>query len=107
MEQVDLNEVQITATYEQWTNFLSSAVWQDMQTEINYWLNTVRAALGSDDEPRELFRMQGRLEACENVLELPNNMLEILDDRYNKLVAAKSDFDTNNGHATFDDFLGE
>ena len=107
MEQVDLNEVQITAMYEQWTNFLSSAVWQDMQAEINYWLNTVRASLGSNDEPRELFRMQGRLEACENVLELPNNMLEILEDRYNKLATAKSAFDTNEDQAMFDDLFKE
>lgn len=91
MEQDNLGEVEITATYEQYQDFLASLVWRDLRTEINCWLAVIRGSLGSSDEPRELFRMQGRLEACENVLELPTNLLAILEDRYRKKDMSDSD----------------
>lgn len=84
MEQDNTGEVAITATYEQYQSFLSSAVWRDISTEITCWLEVIKNALGSNDEPRELFRMQGRSDVCTNVLELPANLMAILEDRYKK-----------------------
>ena len=100
MEQDNLGEVEITATYEQWKDFLASAIWLDMKTEISQWIEVIRGSLGSNDEPRELFRMQGRLDVCENVLEFPTSMLDILEDRYKK-----SRLDDYNIQETLDDLL--
>lgn len=94
MEQDNLGEVEITATYEQYKDFLTSLVWRDMKTEIICWMDVIKGSLGSNDEPRELFRMQGRLEVCENVIELPDNMLALLEDRYKKRDRESADGDT-------------
>ena len=104
MEHDDLGDVQVTATYEQWQDFLTSAIWLDMKTEIACWAEMIRGSLGNSDKPRELFRMQGRLEVCENVLELPNNMLAILIDRYEKAAALKNDI-TSLDYSSSDDTL--
>mgnify|MGYP003393764743 CR=1 FL=1 len=105
MEQDNLGEVEITATYEQWKDFLASAIWHDMKTEIGQWVEVIRSSLGSDDEPRELFRMQGRLEACENVLELPDNMLSILEDRHKKFESIESELDSYTSHGILDSIV--
>ena len=105
MEQDNLGEVEITATYEQWKDFLASAIWRDMKTEINQWIEIIRGILGSSDKPRELFRTQGRLEACTNVLELPDNMVNILEDRYKKYESIEAELDSYTSQEISDSIL--
>ena len=105
MEQDNLGEVEITTTHEQWRDFLASTIWHDMKTEISQWVEVIRGSLGSKDEPRELFRMQGRLDACENVLELPNNMLSILEDRHKKFESLEDALNSYTSHEILDSIL--
>lgn len=59
----------------QFEEFLESTVWADIVYELHVWLNAVRDGLESvDTDEKELWRNQGRAEACRYFMSLPEVM---------------------------------
>lgn len=84
-QQQDSNvDVVITATYDDYLAFLVSSVWRDMQTELSVQKGMIEDALAAADEPREIYRLQGKLEACKDFLGMPEDFTRLLEDRFNQ-----------------------
>ena len=67
----------------QFEEFLESTVWADMLYELHVWLDSVRDGLESvDTDEKELWRNQGRAEACRYFMSLPEVMRDsIIEDQ--------------------------
>lgn len=58
-------------------DFMEGTVWQDMKYEINLWLDGARDGLEDQDAgEKEIYRNQGRADACRRFLSVP----EVLRD---------------------------
>lgn len=67
----------------QFEKFLESTIWADIVYELHVWLDSVRDGLESvDTDEKELWRNQGRAEACRYFMSLPEVMRDsIIDDQ--------------------------
>ena len=67
-------------------DFMESTIWQDMNHEIRIWLDGARDGLESPTaDEKELYRNQGRADACRRFLSLPEVMRDsLLVDRERK-----------------------
>ena len=74
-------------------DFMESTVWQDMSHEIHIWLDGARDGLESPTaDEKELYRNQGRADACRRFLSLPEVMRDsLLTDRELKRKPSKDD----------------
>ena len=52
-------------------DFAESAIWQDYCEEIANWLADIHSALETADQMEEIYRYQGRAEACKQFLIMP------------------------------------
>jgi len=65
------------ASANEMNEFMDSFVWEDMQYEINLWLGGARDGLEDPDaDEKEIYRNQGRADACRRFLAVP----EVLRD---------------------------
>lgn len=63
----------------QFEGFLDSTVWADMLYELHIWLDAARDGLESvETDEKELWRNQGRAEACRYFMSLPEVMRDAL-----------------------------
>lgn len=79
--QEDGDEVPIYATQGQIESFLESLLWRDIQQELKVWHIAVGQGYRSCDTLLELGKIQGRQEAIEYMLSLPDNLLEALKEK--------------------------
>jgi L-serine deaminase len=83
METRDSVEVEVTAAHEDYQKFLSSSVWSDMKRELEILSEMVDIALRTQDVP-EIYRMQGRAEALEEALHLPERLMALLEEKFSR-----------------------
>ena len=83
MEQQDSNgDVLITASYDDYQAFLSSLVWHDIQTELGTQKTMIEDALAVAHDIVEVYRLQGRLEACKDFISMPTDLVKLLEERF-------------------------
>jgi hypothetical protein len=70
--------VEMSATLSQYRDFIASPIWRDIETEIRVWLTGLHAQLEVTTEPCELYRLQGRAQALQEVLQLPSTFIDAL-----------------------------
>lgn len=82
MEQQDSNsEVSITASYEDYHMFTSSLVWHDLHTELLVQKSMIEDALAVADEPKDIYRLQGQLIACNDFISMPDDFIKLMEER--------------------------
>ena len=88
VEDEDRNPMSSATEFEE---FMESTMWQDMQYEINLWLDGARDGLENQDaDEKEIYRNQGRADACRRFLSVPEVLRDsLLMDREQK--ASKDD----------------
>ena len=69
------------ASLSQYHAFRESVVWVDITNEVNSWLEDIRNQLEQVDNTEELRRFQGIAEACRYFLQLPDEIINILETR--------------------------
>lgn len=82
---MDEKEIQIRATKEEILRFISSLLWQDMQLECEVWKEQAASEYDQADTMEKVARIQGRREAIDYLLKMPQTFLEILDERTGKI----------------------
>lgn len=76
LEQVEF-ETDVTAA--EYRRFIESPVWRDFEAVLYGQVAAAQVALNTEDEPRELYRRQGMIEALNIVLRLPMTILDDLE----------------------------
>ena len=79
MDSTNLEKREFLATYQQYKDFVLSSVWLDLQAEIKEWISDIHGHLGNEDVKKEIFRFQGRLQACNELLSLPDRILSAME----------------------------
>ena len=59
-------------------DFLESVMWQDIEEELDGWIEGAQEQLESCNDTTEMFRFQGRIQAVRDMLILPSNMLDTM-----------------------------
>jgi len=59
-------------------------MWQDIEEELDGWIEGAQEQLESCNDTTEMFRFQGRIQAVRDMLILPNNMLETIIEENKK-----------------------
>ena len=94
MEQPDNNaEVTISASHEDYQAFLNSLVWQDLRTELTVQKEIAAEALAVSDDPKDIYRLQGKLEACKDFLSMPSDFIKLIEDRFSTTSGQSTDSD--------------
>ena len=78
MEQDNADRREFLASYQQYKDFISSVIWQDMQIELQEWIDDLHNSL-EQEVPPEVYRYQGRVQACKQFLNLPQRILAVLE----------------------------
>ena len=79
MEPINLEGRDFLASYQQYKDFFVSALWIDLQQEINSWIDDIHGCLGNENDIQEIYRFQGRLQACHQLLDLPARILSAME----------------------------
>ena len=81
MEQQDNSgEVSITASYEEYQIFIVSLVWHDLYTELLVQKSMIEDALAVADEPKDIYRLQGQLMACNDFITMPSDFMRLMEE---------------------------
>jgi len=74
-------EIVYRSTPKMFEDFIQSTIWQDMENELNAWIEDIRDSLESELEHEGMLRLQGNVEGIKKVLGLPKNVLDnIIED---------------------------
>ena len=107
MEQQDNNaDVVINASWEDYQTFLASPVWQDLRTELGVQKRMIEDALADARDPIDIYRWQGRLEACKDFLAMPEDFLKLIEERVTQL-PVPDDSEATNSVDGSDDYYNE
>jgi len=69
----------VQATAHALNEFLDSGLWKDMENELELWLDAARDGLENPEaDDKEIYRNQGRADACRRLLSLPETMRDSL-----------------------------
>ena len=79
MESTRLDRVNFLGSYQQYKDFISSFLWADLQAEIQLWINDINGYLEHENDIQEIYRFQGRLQSCRQLLNLPESILSLLE----------------------------
>lgn len=83
MEQQDNSgDVITTASHDEYQAFLASLVWHDMRTELVMQKGLIEDALAVADDMKEVYRLQGRLEACKDFISMPTDFIKLIEERF-------------------------
>lgn len=109
MESASVVGREFLASYQQYRDFVSSTLWYDLQSEIKSWIDDLHACLEDEDDNTEFHRFQGRIQACRELLNLPDRILsamevaqEVVDNPEEVLV-----LDLDSASSTSDEFYQE
>ncbi len=81
MAEVDKGKIVIRSSKSEIVNFRNSILAKDMRRELLIWARVAKSAYPEVDNLLEKGRIDGRLEALDYVLGLPDNMIEVLEER--------------------------
>ena len=79
MEPTNREERRFLASYRQVRDFVSSVLWIDLQTEIKSWIDDIHGYLENETDVQEIYRFQGRLQSCKQLLTLPERILSTME----------------------------
>ncbi len=99
MERTSVDQRENLASYQQYKDFIASVLWTDMQVEIRAWIDDIHGYLENETDIQEIYRFQGRLQACKQLLTLPerilSNMEIVHESRDNQEEVISLDLDTS------------
>lgn len=75
------------ATKQQWDDFIDGFLWSDMKEVLEDWVEGIKADVFSADNMDEVRKYQGRMEALQYFLALPQTILESLEHEENSNVS--------------------
>ena len=79
MERTSVDQRDNLASYQQYKDFIASVLWTDMQVEIRAWIDDIHGYLENETDIQEIYRFQGRLQACKQLLTLPERILSNME----------------------------
>ena len=79
MERTSVDQRENLASYQQYKDFVASVLWTDMQVEIRAWIDDIHGYLENETDIQEIYRFQGRLQACKQLLTLPERILSNME----------------------------
>ena len=82
MESANMERRDFLATYQQYKDFIASTLWLDLQLEIKTWIEDINGYLEHENDIQEIYRFQGRLQSCKQLLSLPERILATLEMAY-------------------------
>ncbi len=96
MAEVDKGRIVIRSSRSEIVNFRNSILAKDMRRELLIWARVAKSAYPEVDNLLEKGRIDGRLEALDYVLGLPDNMIEVLEEREREIKEEEEDGDRRN-----------
>ena len=63
------------AHYNDFVGFIRGAVWKDILNELTLWMTNIYDKLSVENDPQEIYRFQGRLQALKEVVQLPDRII--------------------------------
>lgn len=69
------------ATYQHYKDFISSVLWMDLQREVGSWIEDIHGYMENETDIQEIYRFQGRLQSCRQLLTLPDRILTLMEMR--------------------------
>ncbi len=79
MEAASIESREFLASYQQYKDFVSSTLWIDLQMEIKSWIDDIHGYLENETDIQEMYRFQGRLQSCRQLLSLPDRILSAME----------------------------
>jgi hypothetical protein len=76
--------VDFKSTIDSILEFTKGTIWSDMKSELSAWMKDVQEIQDSTGDEKELFRCQGRKEAVNNFLALPEIIIDFLEQKNGK-----------------------
>ena len=70
------------ASYQQYKDFVASNLWVDLQAELHSWIDDLHDYLENETNEPEMYRFQGRLQACRQLLTLPDRIMGGMEVAY-------------------------
>ena len=70
------------ATYQHYKDFISSVLWMDLQREVGSWIEDIHGYMENETDIQEIYRFQGRLQSCKQLLNLPARILSAIEATY-------------------------
>ena len=96
MPEVDKGKIVIRSSKSEIVNFRNSILAKDMRRELLIWARVAKSAYPEVDNLLEKGRIDGRLEALDYVLGLPDNMIEVLEERDREIKEEEEDVSRRN-----------
>lgn len=75
----DRDKVIVEGTATSYRNFLAGIIWKDLKRELTIWYENAAKQYDNAANMETVCRIQGRREACEYILQLPEQILEQLE----------------------------
>ncbi len=79
MESASIDRRDFLASYQQYKDFVASVLWADLRAEIQTWIEDIVGYIEHENDIQEIYRFQGRLQSCKQLLSLPERILSILE----------------------------
>ena len=89
MESTSEESRNFLASYQQCKDFIASVLWADLQAEIRCWIDDIHGYLESETDIQEVYRFQGRLQSCRQLLTLPERILANMEMTHESVGAAE------------------
>ena len=89
MESPSEERREFIASYQQYKDFLQSSLWTDLQGEIQAWIDDIHGYLESETDIQEVYRFQGRLQSCRQLLALPERILANMEMAHESVEATE------------------
>lgn len=80
MENNGVGEVKLRGTENGYVTFLKSTIWKDIQHELDVWRAMAESDYQTAENMQEVTKIQGRVEAIDYMLQLPNMLLDGIRD---------------------------
>ena len=89
------------ASYQQYKDFVASNLWADFQATLLDWISDLQGFLENETVMQEVHRFQGRIQACRQLLALPDRIVANMElanaDAAEREEQPTPDQDTPNG----------
>jgi hypothetical protein len=74
----------IQSSIAKFEEFVESQIWKDLKSELIVWKEDIQSIQDNVSDEKELFRCQGRKEAINNFLVLPETIIDYLEQKNGK-----------------------
>ena len=79
MDSIRGSTIAFLCTYSQHKEFHTSNLWLDYMNEVQGWIEDIQLMLEQESDIQEIYRFQGRLQACREFLTIPQRILAVLE----------------------------